>query len=79
MKKLPIYDKVPRHKKFDGKWFIIVNVAFKDKIADGAVKTCNKLYGNCKTMEYRHKSGAIEYAIYAQNPGGKYGHPPRGK
>lgn len=79
MKKLPTYGRVPRHKKFNGKWYIISNVIFAKKNTVDAAKTCEKVYGDCKTMEYRHKSGAVEYAIYARNPRGKYGQPPRRK
>jgi len=78
MSKLPTYDKVPRHKKFDGKWYIITDIAFSKKYGDIAKKTCKKVYdGSCKMMKYRHKSGSIEYAIYTRNPKGRYGKPPR--
>ena len=77
MSKLPIYNKVPRHRKFNEKWFIISDIAFTGKNADESMKVCTRVYGKCKKMKYRHKSGAVEYAIYAQNPKGKYGSPPR--
>lgn len=77
MTELPTFEKVPRHKKFDGKWFIISDIAFTPKNAEESMKVCEKVSGICKQMKYRHTSGAIEYAIYARNPRGKYGGPPR--
>jgi len=74
--KLPEYNKVPRHKKFDGKWYIICDINFTKKYADKSFKIAKKLYGSARTMKYRHvPSGSIEYAIYGRNPNGKYGKP----
>jgi hypothetical protein len=77
--KLPVYEKVPRHKKFDGRWYIITDINFTKKYAMQSFKTTKKLYGGARTLKYKHKSGAIEYAIYGRNPKGKYGKPPKGR
>ena len=75
--KLPVFDRVPRYKKFNGEWYIISDISFTLKNAKLSLERAKKVYGNGRIMKYKHKSGSIEYAIYVKNPKSKYGYNPK--
>ena len=60
------YEKVPRYKKFNGKKYTLHYIAFTKKYANQFFNDVKKECGSARTMKYRHKSGAIEYAIYGK-------------
>ena len=65
------YRKLPRHKKFNNKWYIITDINFNKKYVEMSVNTIKKIYNTNDVIIYPYiyeGNNKIEYGIYLRNP-----------